>query len=69
MINKGIIKAFESTPYTATIQIEGSLSVWLEDVPVNRGIASGEMVVGRAVCVIFLDESNPSNAVVVAVWT
>jgi len=69
MIRKGILKAFDSTPYTATVQIEGSLSVWLEDVPVNRGIETADMVTGRAVCVIFLDESNPSDAVVVAVWT
>jgi hypothetical protein len=69
MIVKGILKAFDSTPYTATVQIEGSLSVWLEDIPVNRGIATGDMVTGRAVCVIFLDESNPDDAVVVAVWT
>ena len=69
MIRKGILKGFNSTPYTATVQIEGSLSVWLEDVPVSRGIASGEMVTGRTVVVIFMDESNPSDAVVVAVWT
>lgn len=69
MIRKGIVKAFDGGTYTATIQIEGSLSVWLEDVPVSRGIASGEMVTGRNVAVIFLDESNPSDAVVVAVWT
>ncbi len=69
MIVKGILKAFNSIPCTATIQIEGSLSVWLEDVPVNRGIETTDMVVGRAVCVIFLDESNPDDAVVVAVWT
>ena len=69
MILKGILKAFDSTPYTATVQIQGSLSVWLEDVPVNRGIASGDMVTGRNVAVVFLDPGNPSDAVVSAVWT
>lgn len=69
MIRKGILKAFNSTPYTATIQIEGSLSVWLEDVPVNQGIETADMVTGRNVSVTFHGEGNPSDAVVVVVWT
>ena len=69
MIRKGILRAFNSTPYTATIQIQGSLSVWLEDTPVSRDITSGEMIAGRNVAVIFLDPGNPDDAVVVAVWT
>ena len=68
MIIKGVLKAFDSGTYTATVQIEGSLSVWLEDVPVNRGIGSSDMVVGRNVAVIFLEAGNPDDAVVVAVW-
>ena len=69
MRRKGIVKAFESTPYTATVQVAGSLSVWLEDVPVSRGIPTDEMDTGRNVAVIFLDPGNPSDSVVVAVWT
>ena len=69
MIRKGILKAFDSGTYTAAVQISGSLSVWLEDVPVSRAIPTGEMDTGRNVAVIFLDPGNPSDAVVVAVWT
>ena len=69
MIRKGILKAFDSGTYTATVQVQGSLSVWLDDVPVSRGIPTGEMVTGRNVAVIFLDPGNPDDAVVVAVWT
>ena len=69
MIIKGILKAFNSGTYTATVQIQGSLSVWLEDVPVNRGIPTAEMVTGRNVTVVFLDPGNPNDAVVSAVWT
>lgn len=69
MIKKGVIKAFDAGDYTATVQIAGSLSVWLEGVPVSRGIPSGEMVAGRNCAVILLDESNPQDAVVVAVYT
>lgn len=69
MIKKGILKAFDSGNYTASVQVAGSLSVWLEDVPVSRGIPTGEMVTGRNLALIFLDPGNPSDAVVVAVWT
>lgn len=69
MIKRGILKSFDSGTYTATVQITGSLSVWLEDVPVSRGIPTAEMVTGRNVAVIFLDPGNPSDSVVVAVWT
>ena len=66
---KGILKAFDSGTYTATVQLQGSLSVWLEDVPVSRGIPTAEMVTGRNVTVVFLDPGNPLDAVVSAVWT
>ncbi len=69
MIKKGVIKAFDSGTYTATVQIAGSLSVWLEGVPVSRAIPSAEMVAGRNCAVIFLDECNPQDAVVAAVYS
>ena len=69
MIVKGILKAFNSTLYTATVQVQGSLSVWLEDVPVSRGLPIAEMVTGRNVSVQFHEAGNPDDAVVVAVWT
>ena len=69
MIRKGTIRSFDSVSYTATVQIEGSQGIWIHDMPVSRGIASGEMVVGRKVAVLFFDESNPRDCVVVAVYT
>jgi hypothetical protein len=68
MIKKGILKALSSTPYTATVKVQGSLSVWLEDLPVFRGLPTAAMVTGRSVAVLFLDPGNPDDAVVVAVW-
>ncbi len=69
MIRKGILKAFDSGTYTASVQIAGSLSVWLEDVPVSRCLESEDMVTGRNVAVIFLDPGNPSDVILFAVWT
>ena len=68
MLRRGVLKSFNATGYTATVQVAGSLSVWLEDVPVSRGIPSGEMVIGRAVALLFFDDANPQDAVVVGVW-
>jgi len=68
MIKKGILKSFNSDTCLATVQIAGSLSVWLEDIPTSRAIASTEMVSGRNVAVLFHDEGNPSDCVVIAVW-
>ena len=68
-VRKGIIKGFDSGSYKATVQVAGSLSVWLEGVPVARNIASSEMVEGRSCALIFFDEPNPEDAVLVAVYT
>jgi hypothetical protein len=69
MIKKGTLKAFDAVNYFSTIQIEGSLSVWLENIPTSRAIASADMVTGRNVAVLFIDPSNFSDAVIIAVWT
>jgi hypothetical protein len=69
MLKKGILKSFDSGTYLATVQIAGSLSVWLENIPTSRAIPASEMVSGRNVAVLFHDAGNPSDAVVVAVWT
>jgi len=69
MIKKGVLKSFNETTYLATVQIEGSLSVWLENIPTSRAIPASEMTTGRNVAVLFHDAGNPSDAVVVAVWT
>ncbi|MGB2693982.1 MAG: hypothetical protein WBD55_02205 [Dehalococcoidia bacterium] len=68
-LRRGVVKAFDSGTYTATVQVAGSLAVWLSGVAVARNIASGEMVAGRRCAVLFFDEPNPQDAVVIAVYT
>ena len=65
---KGILKSFDSGSYTATIQLSGSYKVYLEGIAVARNIASSEMTAGRKVAVIFFEEHNVKEAVVVAVY-
>ncbi len=66
---RATLKSFNSTTYKATIQVAGSLSTWLDNIPVSRAIPSAEMTAGRSVAVLFFDPANPDDAVVVAVWT
>ena len=68
-VRRGIVKSFDSGTYTATIQLVGSLPVSLTAVSVARNIASGEMVTGRRCALLFFDETNPKDAVVIAVYT
>ena len=68
-MRKGVLKSFNSGNYTATIQLAGSYKVYLEDVTVARNVPSVEMVAGRKVAIVFFDEHNAKEAVVVAVYT
>lgn len=68
-LRKGELKSFNSGNYTATVRIASSYKVYLEDIAVARNLPSGEMITGRKVAVVFFDEHNPKEAVVVAVYT
>jgi len=66
---KGILKNFNPSSYTATIQLASSYKVYLEEVTVARNIPSAEMTAGRKVALIFFDEHNTKEAVVVGIYT
>ena len=68
-LRKGMLKSFNSSSYTATVQLAGSYKVYLEDVAVARNLPAAEMVAGRKLAVIFFDEHNSREAVVVAAYT
>ena len=68
MIKKAVLKAWYSGTYTATIQIAGSGKAYLEGVKVARNLPSVEMIVGRNVAVLFLDKTNTTDAVIIAVY-
>jgi hypothetical protein len=68
VIKKGVVKAFNSGDYTATVQIAGSLSVWIEGVKVARNIPASEVVAGRSCAVLLFDEANHQDAAVIAIY-
>jgi hypothetical protein len=68
-IKQGVLKAWDGANYLATVQLTGSLQLWLTAVPVSRNIAGAEMTVGRKVAVALFDPSNHTDAVLFAVYT
>ena len=68
-LKKAILKNLNSGDYTATIQLAGSYKAYLEGVAVARNLPAVEMALGRKVAVVFFDDHNPKEAVVVAVYT
>ena len=68
-LKKAVLRNFNSGNYTATVRLASSYKVFLEDIAVARNLPAAEMVTGRKVAVVFFDENNPKEAVVVAVYT
>ncbi len=68
-IRRGVLRAFDSASYTATVEVAGSIATWLTGVAVSRNIGSSELVAGRRVALLLFDPSNPDDAVLCAVWT
>ena len=67
-IKRGILRAFDSGSYTATVQVAGSIAGVLPGVAVARNIAAAELTTGRHVALLQFDASNPDDMVVCAVW-
>ena len=68
MIKKGILKSYDSGTRLATVQIMGSLTNWLADIPTSYAIANADMVTGRYVAVLTPDPGKPGDTGVIAVW-
>jgi len=68
-IRHGTLRSFDAGTFKATVEIAGSIAVWLSGVPVARNIAGAELVAGRNCAVLQFDPSNPEDAVLAAVWT
>ena len=68
IVQRGTLLAFSAVTYTASVLLSESASTAVDAVPVSRGIASSEMVVGRQVTVALFDGINPDDSMVVGVW-
>jgi hypothetical protein len=72
MLEKGILKKYDSINHRASIQLVGSLTTYFDDIRVARNISADEMVLGRHVFIAIPDNNagvyNPGNAVIIAVF-
>lgn len=68
-LKKGELVSFNQDSYTATVRLSGSDKAYLDGVSVARNIAALEMTAGRKLAVVFFDETNAKEAVIVAVYT
>ncbi len=68
-LRKAVLRSFNSGDYTATVQLAGSYKVYLEDITVARNLPEGEMVTGRKTAILFFDEHNPKEGVIIAVYS
>ena len=68
-LKDAILRIWNSGPYTADVQLTGSLPVYITSVPVARNIAGAEMIAGRRCAVAFFgDGTDPTNTVLFAVY-
>jgi len=67
-IRKAKIISEDAGAHTLTVQIAGSISVWLEDIPAAKDIDFALCAPGDNCAVLFLDPNNPADAVVIATW-
>jgi hypothetical protein len=66
-LKRGTIRSYAAATHKATVQIAGSLSVWLNDLPVAVDIPPPLVVAGRECAVLLFTDDNPDDGVVVAV--
>lgn len=62
-IRRGIVRSFNSTTYVATVEIIGSRPNYLS-IPAAKYLAANLLTAGSKVAVLFFDETNPNNALV-----
>lgn len=67
LVKRGVIKSYSAPTHKASVQIAGSLGVWLAGVPVATDIAPAEVQLGRECAVLFFTDDNPDDAVVVTI--
>jgi hypothetical protein len=65
---KAVLKSFDSTDYTADIQLTGSFKTCLGGIAVARNIPPAEMAAGKQIAILFFDEYISKDAVIIAVY-
>jgi hypothetical protein len=69
VIRRGIIQAFNPANWTATVQVLPSQGNYLSGVQVAKHLLAAEIVPGDECAVLFFNELNPADAVIIAVYS
>jgi hypothetical protein len=67
-VRKAELKSFDSGTYTAAVRMDGGYKVDLEGIAVARNLPSAEMIAGRSVVMQYFSDTNPREAVVIAIY-
>ena len=67
-ILKAKIISEDAVTHTLTVQVMGSVSVWLDAIPAAKDVDFAKCTPGDSCAVLFLDPNNPADAVVIATW-
>ncbi len=67
-IKRGIIQAFSPATYTASVLLFEATSYFLTNVPVMNALDGTSGLAGALCAILFFDEHNPQDAVVIAVF-
>jgi hypothetical protein len=69
VVRRGIIQAFDQTHWTATVQVLPSQGNYLTGVQVAKHLLAAEIVPGDQCAILFFNELNPADAIVIAVYS
>jgi hypothetical protein len=68
-IRFGVVRGFDKDTYLADIELEGYVSTYVSNIPVAYHVREDLLTDGTKCVVLFLDELNPSNAVLLALFS
>jgi hypothetical protein len=67
MIELAILKTYDSANHRASVQLAGSLTTYLDAIPVSVAIAPAALVIGNRV-ILAIPGGNIRDAVIIATW-
>lgn len=66
---RGIIQSFDSSTWLASVQLIESAGNYLSNVQVSKALMATDIVVGDYCGVLFHDDLNPADAIIIAVYS
>jgi hypothetical protein len=67
MLELAILKTFNSVTHRANVQLAGSLTTYLDDIPISVSIPGSSLVIGNRV-IVAIPGGNIRDAVIIATW-